>query len=181
MIAVFKVVSTIISDFGQSKGVRVIKGIVMGKLDVKELKQTAPFGIDSNPTNDKRGIFVSTTTLGKYYSVGVINTNCKAEVGETRIFSTDINGNFKTEIRVRNTGVIEIGGDQNNAVKYNELKSDLDALKATVNANATTFNAHVHILTLTAGTGTAAPSVTQSQSNSTDFSNIKNAKIKTND
>lgn len=181
MIAIVKVISTSLKDLPGSKGIRIIKALLMGKNDIRDVIQTAPFGVDSNPTTDKRGPYCTTTTNGAYCTIGFINTNCKAEPGETRLFSTDENGQFKTEIRLRNTGIIEIGGDQNNAVKYNELKSDLDALKATVNANATTFNGHTHILALSAGTGTAAPSATQSQSNSTDFSNIKNDKIKTND
>lgn len=182
MISVFKLISTSLDTAKQL----IAKVTIFGKGDTKQPKELGSYGIDSRPIEDTRGVFASTTTFGKYYVLGYININRKAEVGEMRTFATDENGTFKYNIWQRADGTVLIGNSDvpadytNFAVKYNELKSDIDALKATVNANATVFNTHTHILTLSAGTGTAAPSATQEQSNNTDFSNIKNDNVKFN-
>lgn len=185
MIAFFKTISTSIARNGK----RIIKGLVFGKSDLREIPQIAPFGIDSNPTNDKRGLFVSTTTIGKYYSVGIINTNCKSEPGETRIFSTDATGTFKYNLWLRSDGTM-LQGDSTNpaaytnfAVKYNELKSENDKLKSTVDSLVTKWNSFcssyvpgsptVIGLPPTLSTSTVTP-------NTSNFALIKNDKIKTN-
>ena len=158
-----------------------------GNVNTVTAVQYGPYGEDGNPVKDSVAVFANTELIGKDVCLGVMNKNAKAEPGERRGYATDANGNFKFNWWLRADGTILIGSSEvpaeytNFAVKYNELKTDLDALKATVNANAAVFNSHTHILTLSAGTGTAAPSVTQEQNNNTDFSNIKHSKIKYNE
>lgn len=148
--------------------------------------QYGPFGSDSNPPTGSTAIYARTEMDGKEVCIGVMSKEFLAESGEHRIFSTDKDVAFKFNIWLRADGTALLGDSNvpadytNFAVKYNELKADMDEIKATMNSNAAVFNAHTHILALSVGTGTAAPSVTQEQNNNTDFSNIKNDKIKTN-
>lgn len=149
-------------------------------------EEYGPYGMDSRAPKDAASLYAPTERDGDECIIGVLNKGRKAEIGEVRLFCTDAQGNFKFNVWLRADGTLlqgdseEPGDFTNFAVKHNELKADLDELKATVNANAAVFNAHTHVLALSAGTGTAAPSVTQEQNNNTDFSNIKNEKIKTN-
>lgn len=181
-IGVIKVLKTSLDNFGR----RIVQalfmgGITNGKGDVRTPLQVAPFGIDSNPTKDKRGLYVTTQTIGKYYTFGYLNTDQMAEPGETRIFSTSTSGQLQAYVWLKSAGnILELNGDDNWAVKFNELKTEFNSLKQTVNTNASVFNAHTHILALSAGTGTAAPSVTQEQSSTANIDNAKNTKIKTN-
>lgn len=68
------------------------------------------------------------TRKGKVAIVGYFNKNQKAGVGELRTFSTDSNGveKFYTWLRVT---ALKIGGNDNFAVKYNELKIEYDKTK----------------------------------------------------
>lgn len=184
MALISKIISSAITN-----GKILIKLLVLGKYDIREAKQISPFGIDSNPTNDKRGLFISTSTIGKYYSVGIINTNCKSQPGETRLFSTNSQGIFKYNIWLRADGTM-LQGDSDNpavytnfAVKYNESKSEQDKLKATVDSLVTKWNAFVlaYVPGSPSNIGTpptlAGSNITPNTSN---FALIKNDKIKTN-
>lgn len=185
MIAIVKIISTSINN-----GVRFIKILCMGKQDIRSVKQIAPFGIDSAPTNDKRGLYTTTSTIGKYYSLGVINTNVISKEGETRMFSTDAGGGFKFQIHLTNDGEVLIGTSNtssaytNNAVKYNESKSENDKLKSTVDDLVTKWNAfcgsYVPGSPSTVGTPPTLSTSTVTP-NTSNFSLIKNSKIKYND
>lgn len=158
-----------------------------GNVDTVTAIQYGPFGSDSNPPAGSIAIYGRTEMDGKEVCIGVMSKEFLAAPGEHRIFSTDNNSAFKFNIWLRADGIAFIGDSNdpsdytNFAVKHNELKQDLDALKATVNANAAIFNSHTHLYAPGPGVPVpTAPTTTQSQSNSTDFSNIKNSKIKTN-
>jgi hypothetical protein len=175
-----------ITQTAKDKLSRLILTMFNGNVNTVTAVQYGPYGEDSNPVKDTVGIYAQTEQVGKTVCLGVMNKNSKAEPGERRLYCTDENGVFKFNVWLKSDGTLLQGNSEtpaeytNFAVKYNELKADLDALKATVNANAAVFNTHTHMLTLSVGTGTAAPSVTQSQNNNTDFSNIKHEKIKYN-
>lgn len=158
---------------------RVIKFLRFGKSDVQESIEVAPFGIDNAPIKNLIALYAQTTENGKSYIVGYLNKNQKSEPGENRSYATDDAGAEVFYIWQRKDGTVEIGGTDNYAVKFNELKAEFNALKSDYNNLVTTFNGHTHILALTAGTGTAAVSVTQGQTNTSNIDNAKNDKIKT--
>lgn len=85
-------------------------------------------------------------------------------------------GNFKTKAHVyfNDEGEIvfkidNVTTSDNYLVRFNELKQEIDDLKATINSNASKYNAHTH-------TGTAGSVSPTNQNSSTDI-DISKAKI----
>lgn len=130
---------------------RLIKFLGVGRNDVQEKPESMPYGIDSSPIKGMVAIMASTGEIGKDVIIGYINANQIADVGETRLFSTDADGVLKIAIHLKNDGTIEIGGDANNLVRFTELKSGFDQLKSDVNSLITAYNSHIHITTATVG------------------------------
>lgn len=179
------IVEVISTSFDKAKRL-VVKVLYQGKLidgkgDLRQPLEVSPYGVDSNPIKGKRALFITTGVAGKYYVPGYLNTARLAQPGEFRSFSTDANGQLQAYMWLKNSGnIMELNGNDNWAVKFNELKTEFNKLKTDYNNLVTTFNSHVHVLTLSAGTGTAAPSVSQGAANTSNIDNVKNAKIKTN-
>lgn len=186
MIGVGKVIST----SHDASGRLVVKILYQGKLiegkgDVRTPIESSAFGIDSNPTDGKVPIYAASPVKGKYYVIGYLNTNRLAETGEVRLFSTDADGELQAYVWLRNNGqFLELNGDDNFAVKFNELKEEFNKLKADYNSLVSVFNAHVHVVAnavpLVPGPVTAAPSATQGTPNTSNIDLAKNDKIKTN-
>lgn len=158
---------------------RVIKFYRFSKDDVQTALEYGPYGVDSNPVKDMIALYAPTTDKGETAIVGYLNKNQKAGVGEMRIFATDADGVEKFYVWLKSDETIEIGGNANFAVKFNELKTEFDKLKTDFNNLVTKYNSHVHVLTLTAGTGTAAPTVVPQTANASNIDASKNDKIKT--
>lgn len=129
MIYITKTISTAFDDLKR----RIVKVLVSGKDNVQTATEVSPYGIDSNPIKDMYAIYAPTETKGKKVIVGYINVEKLAATGEVRLFSTNDSGALQTFIWLKKDGIIEIGGDQNFAVRFNELKSGYDSLKNTVN------------------------------------------------
>lgn len=117
-------------------GRRLVKCRVMGKDDIQEIQFIQPFGIDSNPRPDKRGVHTATGSLDTKLFLGVANDNCAAEVGEVIIFSEDENNEVASYIHFKADGNILINGDTDNAVRFKpmaetikEIQDDIGALK----------------------------------------------------
>lgn len=192
MIGVSKVIS---SSFDSAKRLVVkilYQGIISkGVGDIRTPIEASPFGIDSNPTEGKIAIYAQSTVRGKYYVLGYLNTKRIAEVGETRLFSTDENGELQAYLHLRNAGnILELNGNDNYAVLFNELKTEFNKLKddynnlvTKVNANASLLGTHTHPYLNIAVPATTSPSGVPGQTGSANTSNIdnaKNTKIKTN-
>ncbi len=158
---------------------RVIKFLRFGKSDVQTGIEALAYGLDSNPIKDMVAVYAETSEKGKVAIVGYLNKNQKAQPGEFRTFCTDSQGVEKFYTWMKSDGTIEIGGNVNFAVKYNELVIEFNKIKTDFNSLVSIFNAHTHILALSSGTGTAAPSITQGTVNTSDITQTKNSKIKT--
>lgn len=169
-----KVFSSNTNDLKQ----RLIKVLRMGKGDVQTSIQATPYGLDSNPIKDMIAVYSKTETDGSTVIVGYLNKNSIAAVGELRLFSTDANGVEKFYTWLKNDGTIEIGGNQNFAVKFNELKTEFNKLKQSHNDFLTEYKTHTHAGVSSGGSSTAAPISTQ-LANSSNIDNAKNDKIKT--
>lgn len=192
MIGVAKVISTSLDRAKRS----VVKILFQGKLtngqgDVRTPIEASAFGVDSNPTEGKIAIYAQSPQKGKYYIIGYLNTDRKALVGETRLFSTDDAGALQAYLWLRNNGqFLELNGNDNFAVKFNELKTEFNELKGKHNDLVSKYNAlavlmgtHVHpyinvaIPATTSASGTPGQAATPSAAN---IDNAKNTKIKTN-
>lgn len=168
-----KVFSSNTNDLKQ----RLIKVLRMGRNDVQTSIQAAPYGVDSNPVKDMVAVYGKTETDGSTVIIGYLNKNSLADVGELRLFSTDANGSEKFYTWLKNDGTIEIGGNQNFAVKFNELKTEFNKLKQSHNDLLTEYKMHVH----TGGTisGSTGTTTSTQLANTSNIDNAKNDKIKT--
>lgn len=174
MINLVTVISTEIK-----KAKLLVKVLRYGKADTQTPTQVSPHGIDSNPVKDMIAVYAKCGSDNNNVIVGYINKNSIAKVGELRLFSTDEDGAEKFYYYLKDDGTTEIGGDTNYAVKYNELETEFNKLKQTVNDLIQKYNTHTHVLALSAGTGTAAPTATVATVNTSNITQAKNTKIKT--
>lgn len=156
---------------------RKIKVKVFGKNDVREPFQVSAFGEDSVPIPGLRAIYAPTEEQGKNVIIGYINTNLLAGVGEKRLFSTDEDGQEQAYLWLRNDGNLELQGDDDNAVRFSELKTAFDELN-------NKFNDHVQDWNLFAaayvpGSGGAPPTAGTSQPSNADIdpAQIDNIKV----
>ena len=136
-----KIISTEINDLAQ----RVAKFLRFGLKDVQTAIQTAPYGVDSNPIKDMIAIYGTTSDKGKPVIIGYINKNQLADIGETRIFSTDASGTLKTHIWLQNDGIMEIGGSVDNMVRFSDLKTAFNEIQSDVNALKTAISGWVPV------------------------------------
>jgi hypothetical protein len=176
MIALVKILSTEVDSMMR----RVVKVLRFGKSDTQTPFETGPFGYDSNCPKDFIAVYAPSSMKGEPVIIGYINKNQMAEIGETRLYSTNTAGDTeKFYIWLRNTGEVEIGGDTNFAVKFNELKTEFNKLKTNFNNHLTEYNAHLHSGGILTGGLTGVPSAPSAQTNSSNIDNAKNDKIKT--
>ncbi len=171
-------VTTISTEIDKLKR-RIVKVLRFGKSDVQTCIESGPYGIDSNPVKDMIAVYAETSEKGKVAIVGYFNKNQKALTGELRLFSTDENGTEKFYTWLKNDGTIEIGGDTNFAVKFNELKTEFNKLKQDFNDFVTQkYNIHTHP-GVTSGNSSTLVTPTIGTVNTSNIDNAKNDKIKT--
>lgn len=158
--------------------------IVDGRGDFKQVKEAGPFGMDSRPTEDKRCLVAFSEVYGKYYVIGTLNTDRLAAVGETRLFCTDANGEFKFNVWLQADGTVLMGDSIvpaayiDFAVKYNSLKLEYDKTKLYLTTLRTaTQTALVAVDGVVPGTS-AAFIATMGVLQPGDISSSKNEKIK---
>jgi len=174
MINLVKVISTEIKN---SK--LFVKILRYGRSDIQTPKQVSPYGVDSNPVKDMVAVYAKCGSDNNNVIIGYINKNSIAKVGELRLFSTDADGAEKFYYYLKDDGTTEIGGNSNFAVKYNELKSEYDKTKNYLTTLKTATGAVATALdSLVPGTSAAFNAAMASQVVG-DFSQTKNAKIKT--
>ncbi len=167
---------------------RVIESIIKNQLReirteiytnlIKSPRQVLPPGIDTVPIKGDQGVMITIDqSQGKGVQIGVY-PDPQAESGEVRFYSRDDAGAQQAFLWIKKTGIIEINGDSDFAVAFNDLKSGFDTLKSDVNTFITTiFNLHTHV---SAGPGvpTATPLPTGSASTaSIDASKIPTIKV----
>lgn len=66
-------------------------------------------------------VYSETAEKGKDVIVGYLNKNQLADVGESRMYATDANGNLKLYVWLKADGTMELGGTADNAVRYQKL------------------------------------------------------------
>lgn len=121
-----------------------------GKSDTRTAKNTAPYGVDSNPIKDCVAIYAKTEMNGKEYIIGYVNKDLVAQVGESRLFSTDSNGGLQFNVWLSNDGKLYLGTSdlktdyQKHLARFEELKQGFDQFKADFNNFVATYNTHTH-------------------------------------
>lgn len=155
---------------------RVAKFLRYGKSDVQTSLQVAPHGIDSNPVKDMYALYGETDQKGKTVVIGYLNKNVLAAIGETRIFSTDANGELQAWTWHKADGTIEMLGSAKHLARFEELKSGFDQLKTDFNNLVNAFNSHMHP---TAGTGAPSPPTVTGTSSTASIDSSKIDEIKT--
>lgn len=170
---IVKVISTRVVD-----NFRNIKFLRMGKSDIQETEQIGPHGFDSNPVKDMAAIYAPTLQQGEPVILGYINKKqMDLDLGESLMFSTNQNGVLQIYIRMRADGTMEMNGNSDFMVRFNELKTGFDQLKSDFNDFVSnTYNTHVHPSPAGGSTGTT-PSLGTPSAASID--NAKIAEIKT--
>ena len=163
------VISKVISSELDKAKRRIIKVLGKGKNDVRTPFHTSSPNTDSPPIASMRAIYMPTSTKGKSVIVGYINENLVAEPGEYRIKSTDSDGNEKNYVWLKGDGTIEIGGKNDNMVRYSKLDLGLKNQDSQIQAELVKIQAGI-----TAAGGTYTPG-----SIATDISASKINKVKT--
>ena len=125
-----KITSTSIDELSR----RIIKFLRLGRSDVQDSIQVAPFGFDSCPVKDMIAVYGETSMKGETIIIGYINKNAVVDKGESRMFSIDpTTGVLKTYVKCTNTGDIELGGNANNLVKHTALNTAMQNEAQAVN------------------------------------------------
>jgi len=160
-----------------------IKTHIFGNSDVRTAPQVLPFGIDSKPIKESMALYAETDNKSKAVTLGVITKSDKTNPGELRLSATDENGVEKTYVFLTNDGDIEVGGNDDNLVRYSVLKQEFDKFKSDFNLFVTTkYNLHVHpVPGITSGPSATTSSVTTTvgSSSNADISDSKIQKVKT--
>lgn len=109
-------------------------------------------GDDAHPLPDDYLFVVEAPGTGRWVAVGYIDTvnDPKATPGEKRMYSRNIDGQPVTEIWLKSDGTIaiygdgdiELNGNTDFAVRFNELESYVSTLSTELESMVTVFNGH---------------------------------------
>lgn len=127
MISLSKYFSNIIDETGH----RILK--CLGMYGANTADNVAPFGDDSVPVQGMDAIYADTASDELPVIIGYININCVAGEGEKRLFSLKkiiaLDGTISYVEAFytwhKNDGTYEIGGNVDNAVRYEKLNEAL--------------------------------------------------------
>lgn len=108
---------------------RVVKFLRFGKSDVQTALQVSPFGLDSGPTKDMVAVYSQTSGTGETVIIGYINKKELVEPGESRLYSTDSNGELKFYVHLKKDGTMWLNGGDDNLVRYIPLNQFVNDLK----------------------------------------------------
>lgn len=127
-----------------SVGHREVKASAYGTVTADQM---APFGDDSCPVQGMDAIYCETDTDEQPIILGYVNTNCLAGEGEKRFFSIKKNEDgsysqaFYTWMKADST--YEIGGNNDNLIRYAALNTALQAQITKMEAQLTLIAAGI--------------------------------------
>jgi len=162
-------------SFVVENGRRVVKFLRYGKNDTRTAIQSAPAGIDAGPIKNLVAVYARTEKKGNPVIIGYLNKNAISKPGELRFYSQDSDGNELVYLYLNENGIIELGGNTDFAVKYNELKTAFDQLKSDFNNLVTVYNSHIH--TAPSGPTSTTPSTGTSSAADMTSSKVDNVKL----
>jgi len=146
------VLTRVISTALDSIKRRFVKVRRFGKTDIQTAAEALPYGVDSNPINGMVAIYSDTETKGNKVIVGYINIKQLASPGEVRLYCTNSNGDQQFYIWLKDNGTLELGGTQDNAIRFNPLNQAMIKLAADIQAQLVLIAAGI-----VAGGGTYTP------------------------
>lgn len=113
--------------------------------DLQSIEQYCQVGEDNNPHPGARVIILD---LGPSYRVAIAahdgNPPAASSLGEKYLYSHDSNGTPLAYVYFRDDSTVEVNGTGDFAVRYNELKTAYDQLKADHDDLVNAVNAHTH-------------------------------------
>lgn len=113
-------------------------------------------GFISNPAPGTKGVRIRIGSIDIIIAAYSYKVPVPNDPGATKVYSTDAGGNEASTLNLLPDGTIEINGDADNAVSFQDLKTALDNLKASIDtATAGSITGHTHVET----GGTTAPGV----------------------
>ena len=126
-------------------GKRIFKILQYG---AKTAISTSVFGDDSFPPPGVTAIYADTAENGESIIIGYLisGNNQLSDVGEKRLYSLDENGDLSFSIWLKNDGTFEIGGNADNAVRYQKLDDALQAQKTAINAELAKIAAAINAI-----------------------------------
>ena len=139
--------------------------------DVHTVEYMSPPGEDSNPPDGAKVLIID---VGRAYKIAIAaddNISPSMAEGEKKLYSIS-EGSIAAFINFLSSGIVEINGNDDFAVRYNELETGFNQLKADFNNFVTSvFNAHNH------PTAPNGPVSTPSVSGSSSAADISAAKV----
>lgn len=115
------------------KGRLIIKVLGFGSKDVQTVNSVQPFGIDSNPNKNYRGIWARTESAENRILLGILFERATAQPGELRLYAENDAGTEVYSIHIKKTGICEFGGNADNAVRYQKLDDGLQSAISDLN------------------------------------------------
>lgn len=117
--------------FKYDAGKRLLKVLSIG--GALTAKESAPFGVDSNPIANMTAVYAPTSNVSERVVIGYINKNQIAGAGESRLYSVDANGALQSYIWNKANGTLELNGNTYSAVRYQTLNTQLQSLITQIN------------------------------------------------
>jgi hypothetical protein len=115
---------------------QIVKFRGSGRDDIQEVVSISQYGIDSVPVSKLIALQAKTQVSGESVIVGFILSDRVAEIGETRVYSTDEDGVLQTYIHLKNDGTIDFGGQGDFLTRFTpteativEIQNDITTLK----------------------------------------------------
>lgn len=127
-------------------------------------------GIFSNPAKSVKGVRLRIGSIDVVISAINYKVAFPETPGETKVFSTDADGEEKAGTIYRADGTQEINGKNDFAVRYSELEAAFNELKHDLNDFVTAYNSHQHP---TAATGPPSPPTVTGSSSTADITDAK--------
>lgn len=153
----FNITSTKIDQYpGDTEGDSII-ATGAGSADKGETAQVYGMpGFISNPGKGTKGIRLRIGSLDVIIAALNYQVPLPSSPGESKLYSTDGDGAEQATLKCKPDGTIEINGDADNAVSYQDLKDALDNFKTSIDdAISGSITAHTHG-GVTVGAGTTA-------------------------
>lgn len=128
MISLSKISSSAIDG-----GKRILKVIGIGG-SAYTAKESYPFGFDSVPPEGYTALYSDTSNRDESVIIGYINKNQLSEIGGARIYAVGSSGEVSGFLYARASGVLELNGSDYSAVRFQELKTQIDLLQTQINS-----------------------------------------------
>jgi len=111
--------------------------------DIQEIQQIFLSGEDNAPAPGDDVVILEISETYKIVIAIEDGVTPSVEVGERAMYSRDDNV-VKAFVYLKNDGQMILNGDGDFAVRYNELETAFEVLRADLNDLVTTYNSHTH-------------------------------------